>query len=608
MRLCPRPSPNPLIQPLKSFYIVFEELEKSKKIVDLVTYNYVYKNILNKYSYPMSSINKELLDDNDLKNSLFDQTKAESETEEKIIREKVKTYNSNLDVLYVPNIFLEMAFTFAYFTDYDKDKNLFDIPDNVKNLKNAFLNGQNVADYSENLGSNLFCKFKEMKDEIEKICGPITKTNFYLEISFLDDLNTEKIIENIDGFNNHSFIVYSNYYVNNLIIQILNSNKDKELKEIFSFLIESFKNVIKENVLTSVKDFYYYLLAGYSIEKNNIFNMQSNIFGFDRSPRTRLKDFVPDMKDFIFGVETGSFYLSMFNLINYKSMFNFVTEVYGIKEYNKSKEMIEVLFPENKDEINIDYVKSKFFEYQTKIFNKIFDTEIENHSKSNDFYLYRYSNVFENDEGKLDTNFREKFFLDETGQFRSISFANNLFGGMIGDPKASTLYFFLGSGLTEKAHILYSLPVKKTLIWDKDNIFYISPFSTILSFFSAGEWFHTRTKIANSGLPTVDFIKSYQIVIRGLYNFILVESKDLDEFFKDFEPYKEYNDKKDAPDEINDKMAEILINFTKKSITLNPDRLKEKSNILFGDFSFQDQDKKFNEGLLNKKAILYKNF
>ncbi len=591
-----------IFQTLKPSYIVFEKTKKSKKIVDLATYDYVYKNILNKYTYPMSSINKELLDDNDLKNSLFDQAKSEAEAEEEIIREKVKTYNSNLDVLYVPNIFLEMAFTLAYFTDYNKDKNLFDIPDNVKNLKNAFLNGQNVDSYSENLGSNLFCKFKEIKDEIEKICGPITKSNFYLDISFLDDLDTEKIIENIDGFNNHSFIVYSNYYVNNLIIQILNSNKDKELKEIFSFLIESFKNVIKENVLTSVEDFYYYLLAGYSIEKNNIFNMEGNIFGFDRSPRTKLKDFIPGIKNFIFGVETGSYYLSMFNFCRYESFFNFVGNNYDVDKYDQSKSMMDALFKDI-----YDMVKEEYFEYQSKIFNKIFDTEIENHSKSNDFYLYRYSNVFENDKGKLDTNFREKFFLDETGQFRSISFANNLFGGMIGDPNASTLYFFLGSGLTEKAHILYSLPVKKTLIWDKDNIFYISPFSTILSFFSAGEWFHTRTKIANSGLPTVEFIASYQIVIRGLYNFILVESKDLDEFFKDFKPYKEYKNKEDIPDEINDKMDEILINFTEKSITLNPDRLKEKSNILFGDFSFQDQDKKFNE-VLNRKAILYKNF
>ena len=600
-------------QPVKSYYIVFENYENSKRIVDLNTYNYVYKNILNKYSYPMSSINKELLDNSKLRDSLFDQIKSEAESEEKIIREKIQSYNPNLDILYVPNIFLEMAFTLAYFTDYDKDKNLFDIPESVKKLKDLFMNGQVVDDLSDYFGSNFFYKFKEIQKEIESVCGQITKVNFYPDISFLDDLDTDKIIENIDNYNNHPFIVYSNFYVNNLIIDLLNANKEQKLKDILNFLIESFQNVVRKNVLTSKQDLYYFLLAGYTIEKNNIFNMENNIFGFDKSPEKKLKNFWPGMSNVKFGVEVGSYYLCIFNLIGFKSFFDFVGNSYDVEKYNKSRKMLEALLPNNQDDISMDYAQSVFFKSQAEIFEKIFDTEFENHNKLNNFYLYRYSNIFENEKGKLDTNFREKFFLNESGQFRSISFANNLFAGMISDPNASTLSIFFrtrrldDNDTNQDLGILYYISIKKSLIWDKDNIFYIAPFNIITSIFSAGEWFHSRTKISNKDIPDVNYVYSYQLIIRGLYNFLLVNTQDFENFLKDFAFYKEYENSEDIPEEISEKTKNILIDFTKKSLILNPDKLKNVSNILFGDFSFNELETRFND-YLTKKSIIYKNF
>ena len=370
---------------IKPYYLVFESQEEINldslqsnfkgKSLSFSSYAKFYQNALCPYTYPTSSVNKELFSNQKLKKSLYNTEQTEKQTEELFIQNKIKKLNPNLNIIYIPDILFEVAFILSNFSNYNDEQNSFVFPKSVRKIIDIYARNENVENFDDYNGTELFCNFKEKRNYIEEILGKIYKSSFKINLNFLDDLNNiDNIVDQFNLINNHPFVVYGNFHINNLIINIWNTNSQLSLPEIYDFLFNSLINLFS-NFLETPKSFYNHLRAYYNLE-NNIYKNENDIFGFDSSPKNKVA-FFPEIKN---NLLNGSLSLNFFNMGSFKSFFNLSNSDFCFWE--------DEFFLKNYDKL-----KSDFFNKTSDTFKSIFIEELENHFNNNDYSLYRLSSL-----------------------------------------------------------------------------------------------------------------------------------------------------------------------------------------------------------------------
>lgn len=309
---------------IQPFYILFEIGDKNE--LKEIRRNDIYEkfyNLKNKYIYPMSSINNNLFKDKKLLKTLYDKKKSARDSEEIFLRKKVKkVIGQQFDVEYIPNIYFEFIYLTLLISDYNQidgfsiNKSILEIND-YKNLNTNLYpsffkylfekrgcNAKDIID-SYNLETNRIIPEDCLSDPSLLRCEMFYDKSSIFDVIDIDRnlneaqmLNFKKLVldDAIKKINKLKFVIFSENYINNVIVNLKNSNsinsKLINFNKLYNYFVSQLDIIFDKNpnfILGAIDpvatDSYENALFNLNSYENNLFNLKlsKQIYSFFKS-------------------------------------------------------------------------------------------------------------------------------------------------------------------------------------------------------------------------------------------------------------------------------------------------------------------------------------